>query len=720
MLTVIAVMLVAGAVAAGEVAMAAPARPGHSMPRSVKPVPIPRQPRARPGERALLVGTYHGIPGQYRNLQSAINAAKPGDWILIGPGDYRERVNQVIPGALGDDRSGSEFLIRTPDIDIRGMDRNTVWLDGTKSGPLCSSKTADQDFGPGGAGRDGIVVDKVSGVTIENLSDCNDLTGPVAGGDEIWWDGGGSSGKHTDMTFRGDYLTATSTYWAGANAPSAAYGIYSSNTAVGPGVFVDDYGSNMSDSGFYVGACPDCGVILDDDLGQDNAEGYSGTNSGNIVIEDSVFDYNRDGFDTNSQNDDDAPSPQSGECLNDAVNPRPPANIQSIHSCWVFEDNLVYDNNNANVPVSGVEYNLVTGTGFSIYGGRYDVVTDNRFVDNGAWGVLLAPYPDTETPPDDVGPGCVGGTYVSLDGNDVCYYDDYGNEIANNTFTHDGYYGNDGNADIGDISGDTPNSSTDGNCFHNNVDTDGDLTSQPAHIDNDDECGSDYTGQTLAGPVGVQLACGSRYLGTCPSGVGANYPYTSNVNMSLPRAQPTMPHPCSGVPANAWCPVASGAVGCPQAFGRLTGTGLGPLTLGMTRSGARRLLTYSTRGRRYMDFFCLTPAGIRVGYPSPALLPTLSPAERQDVVGRVILALTANPHYALDGVRPGARLASVARRLGIGRRFRIGLNDWYLTPNGPSHGILKVRHGIIEEVGIVDEGLTENATATLRLLKSFG
>ena len=33
----------------------------------------------------LLVGTYHGHAGQYSSIQSAVNAAKPGDYILVGP-----------------------------------------------------------------------------------------------------------------------------------------------------------------------------------------------------------------------------------------------------------------------------------------------------------------------------------------------------------------------------------------------------------------------------------------------------------------------------------------------------------------------------------------------------------------------------------------------------------------------------------------------------------
>ncbi len=553
-----ALIAVAASVLAVAGAMAAPAhRPDHR-PRSVMPVAIPPEPRAAPGARALLVGSYHGIRGRYRTLQAALSAARPGDWILLGPGDYRKQGNQKMPGAKGDDRAGAEFVVRTPDIHIRGMNRNAVWLDGTRSGPRCARKTSHQNFGSKDsagkpAGRNGIVMYKVSGVSIENLSACNFLSGDRTVGDAIWFDGGGSSGKQTTETFRGAYLTATSTYWGGTNKPSAAYGIYSSNTAGGPGVFYRDYASNMNDSAFYVGACPACGVIVDAVHGENSPEGYSGTNSGDIVIENSEFDHNRDGFDTNSQNNDDAPSPQEGTCPDHRVNPHPSAKTQRIHSCWVFEHNYVHDNNNPNVPAAGVVYNIPTGTGLSIYGGRHDIVTHNRFVNNGAWGILLAPEPDMETPPPGIGEHCQGGSNVIIDGQGVCYFDDYGSEIANNTFTHDGYLGNRGNADIAEISGHTPNSSTDGNCFHDNRDTSGKLTSQPGDIDSYRRCGSDYNGQTLAGPAGLQLACGSRYFGSCPPGVGANYPQPTHIVVPLPPPQPTMPNPCEGVPTNPWC-----------------------------------------------------------------------------------------------------------------------------------------------------------------------
>jgi hypothetical protein len=161
-------------------------------------------------------------------------------------------------------------------------------------------------------------------------------------------------------------------------------------------------------------------------------------------------------------------------------------------------------------------------------------------------------------------------------------------------------------------------------------------------------------------------------------------------------------------------------VSCPQATGRLSGQRLGPLMLGLTRTQARHLLTHwSTRGRRYMDFYCLSPIGIRAGYSTPALLRTLSKQVRARVQGRIVLALTANHYYALRGVRPGTRLAKVARRLRIGRRYQVGSNAWYLPPNGSSRGVLKVRHGIIEEIGVADSRLTMGIGAARLLLRTL-
>ena len=120
---------------------------------------------------------------------------------------------------------------------------------------------------------------------------------------------------------------------------------------------------------------------------------------------------------------------------------------------------------------------------------------------------------------------------------------------------------------------------------------------------------------------------------------------------------------------------------CPAATGSLTRRSLGPVTLGMTRARVRKAFKRSSRrGRQSMDFFCLSPIGIRVAYPSRTELRSLSRRAQRRVRGRAVLALTANPHYALRGVHPGARLAPVVRRLRVSRGIRIGRNTWYVLP----------------------------------------
>ena len=89
--------------------------------------------------------------------------------------------------------------------------------------------------------------------------------------------------------------------------------MYASNT-YGPGIFNHTYANNMSDSGYYIGACPDCNSTINHGHAENNDLGYSGSNSGgHLTIKNSEFDNNEEGVATQSQNNDDAPSPQDGD-----------------------------------------------------------------------------------------------------------------------------------------------------------------------------------------------------------------------------------------------------------------------------------------------------------------------------------------------------------------------------------------------------------------------
>ena len=236
-----------------------------------------------------------------------------------------------------------------------------------------------------------------------------------------------------------------------ARHTAAQYGIFSSNW--NGGEWIHTYTSNFNDSGYYIGACEDqCNQTINDAWAQYNALGYSGTNSGgSLLVENSQFDHNEEGFDTNSQNNDDWPSPQNGAC---PAGVGPP--VAGASSCWVFYKNYVHDNNNPDVPSAGAAAAGPVGTGMTISGGRNDTIMDNRFVNNGAWGAAFVPYPDTETPPSDATP-CVGGTpnySITLFGLPVvirCYYEDSNDAMIGNTFTHDGFYGNPTNGDIAEL-----------------------------------------------------------------------------------------------------------------------------------------------------------------------------------------------------------------------------------------------------------------------------
>jgi hypothetical protein len=501
-----------------------------------------------PKGHVLLVGSFNGVKGQYATVQAAVNAAKPGDWILIGPGDYHEdnsMVNVPTSSQQGLGENGG-VLITTPDLHLRGMNRNTVVIDGTKPGsPECSSAPQDQNLGPIGPngkpmGENGIDIFETNNTWVENLTVCNYLSGSGGGGNEIWWDGGSGTGKIGLSGYWGSYLTATSTYYGPDNV-DAGYGIFA-NSAAGPASWNQIYASNFNDSGMYVGACQQvCDITINHAWMEYNALGYSGTNSGGaVVIENSQFDNNQDGFDTNTQIGSDPPPPQNGDCPDGKISP-----ITHTRSCWVFMHNYVHNNNNPNVPeTSGYASAGPTGTGMTLSGGRNDTVMDNVFENNGAWGILFVPFPDSDKPFKGVTCANSGGFTSSLFPG--CIYNPENDALINNTFKHNGFFGNPSNGDYGQIvfNGGLPQ-----NCYSGNVAPDG---STPSNLEKvQSKCGTIMKQANLGGSLFSQVLCDTHFL-PCPA--GANYPTVTQVTMKpLPKNLPTMPNPCQNVPSNSWC-----------------------------------------------------------------------------------------------------------------------------------------------------------------------
>ena len=181
------------------------------------------------------------VPGEHPTIQAAVDAASPGDLVLISPGVYNEAVQ-----------------VTTNDIVIRGLDRNTVILDGN----------FELD--------NGFRVVAANGVAIENMTARNFTK------NGFFWTGA--------TGYRGSFLTA----WRNGD-----YGIYAFDS-VG-GLLENSYAAGSPDAGFYIGQCYPCDALIRNVVSEYNGLGYSGTNSGgNLVIVDSIFRNNRAGIVPNS------------------------------------------------------------------------------------------------------------------------------------------------------------------------------------------------------------------------------------------------------------------------------------------------------------------------------------------------------------------------------------------------------------------------------------
>ncbi|MGB3054967.1 MAG: right-handed parallel beta-helix repeat-containing protein [Acidimicrobiales bacterium] len=188
------------------------------------------------GEGAVL-----RVPEDHETIQAAVDAAKPGDMVLVGKGVYEEAVD-----------------VETDDVTIRGVDRNEVILDG------------------GFELENGIRVLDTDGVVVENMTARNYVS------NGFFWTG--------SDRYRGSYLTAYR---------NGDYGIYAFDSYHGQ--FDSSYGSGSPDAGFYIGQCFECDAVLDNVVSEYNGLGYSGTNSGGeLYIVNSTFRNNRAGIVPNS------------------------------------------------------------------------------------------------------------------------------------------------------------------------------------------------------------------------------------------------------------------------------------------------------------------------------------------------------------------------------------------------------------------------------------
>jgi dienelactone hydrolase len=148
-------------------------------------------------------------------------------------------------------------------------------------------------------------------------------------------------------------------------------------------------------------------------------------------------------------------------------------------------------------------------------------------------------------------------------------------------------------------------------------------------------------------------------------------------------------------------------VGCVNSRGGASGKRLGPALLGRTRSRQRRLLRgKALKSRPGMDRYCATGGGsFRIGYSSAGR--------------RVVLVITSSKRFTVKGIRVGASVTSLRRRLRGERRQRIGHNVWYLAPGRAATLAFKARGGRVLDVGIADRRRTSGARRSKGFLRSW-
>jgi len=313
----------------------------------------------------------------------------------------------------------------------------------------------------------------------------------------------------------------------------------------------------MSDSGFYVGACPDCNAELNHVHAQNNAQGFSGSNSGgHLVLQNSEWDHNQSGILPSSLASFDLPSPQNGACPGD-----------SDESCTLIQFNFVHDNNNPNTPAAGLAATAAVGTGIDLSGGRNNTVQNNIVTNNGSWGILLNDYADYSPLPVPPAGYCRGGVQGFTPPHDIdqlyapqlpipCYYHSFGNRVVGNVMWGNGSFGNPTNGDLANAA--LPFRLD--NCFSGNVDLKlGKPTSSPANLQDPAVAGvcdrpwnTDTSSVSDEFALTAELGCAS--LGFCGGLPGPGYPGRTQVKLFPDPHEEGMEDPCEGVPQNTWCP----------------------------------------------------------------------------------------------------------------------------------------------------------------------
>ncbi|MBO71371.1 MAG: plastocyanin [Actinobacteria bacterium] len=276
---------------------------------------------------------------QYETIQSAVDAAKAGDLILINSGVYNESVT-----------------ITTPYLTIRGKDRNGVIIDG--------------EF----MRENGIQIYDTDGVSVENLSVRNFSLNAV------YWNGSkGYKASHVTVYNNGDY------------------GVYAFDST--DGVFEKIYASGHPDSGIYIGQCYPCNALIYDSVVEGNALGYSGTNAGgHLYIYNNIWRDNMSGIIPNTLDSELNPPGREttivGNLVVDNNNYEAPANRFGLvaQGMGIVMPGRVGDVVEKNIVINHDKYGLVASPmlDVNLYFSQHVRVKNNVIMDSGYTDLALA------------------------------------------------------------------------------------------------------------------------------------------------------------------------------------------------------------------------------------------------------------------------------------------------------------------------------------------
>ena len=280
-----------------------------------------------------------GKGSEYETIQSAVDAAKAGDLVLINSGVYNESVT-----------------ITTPYLTIRGKDRNGVIIDG--------------EF----MRENGIQIYEADGVSVENLSVRNfSLNG-------VYW--------NNSKGYKASHVTAYN---------YADYGVYAFNST--DGIFEKIYASGHPDSGIYIGQCYPCNALIYDSVVEGNALGYSGTNAGgHLYIYNNIWRDNMSGIIPNTLDSELNPPGREttivGNLVVDNNNYEAPANRFGLvaQGMGIVMPGRVGDIVEKNIVINHDKYGLVASPmlDVNLYFSQHVQVKNNIIMDSGYTDLALA------------------------------------------------------------------------------------------------------------------------------------------------------------------------------------------------------------------------------------------------------------------------------------------------------------------------------------------